>query len=75
MVVMYMVAAYGGLGIAVGVPFVVWGAPNVRKGAAGFGPSQIAFRIVILPAAVALWPWVLIVWRRATGAPTVEVRP
>lgn len=48
--------AYGVAGLAVGVPAALLGAGRLSEGARGAGPG---LRLMILPAAVALWPLVL----------------
>ena len=53
-------ALYAGVGAAVAVAFVVFGVTRVQPMAMSLGA-----RILILPGAVALWPYVLARWIRA----------
>ena len=62
-------AIWCGLGLAVGVPFVVFGVGRVDPSARG---GSLGFRLVILPGVVALWPWML--WRWLAGGPPPEPR-
>lgn len=56
-------SAYAAAGILVGLAFVFRGVSRVDHAAAGAG---LGFRLLILPGAAALWPLVLIVWRRTS---------
>lgn len=55
-----------GVGALVAVPFLLFGVGRVVDGAAG---SSLAFRLIVLPGAVLLWPVVLRRWAasRASG--------
>ena len=55
-------AAYTIFGVSVGVAFLVWGLGVVDPSARG---ARWSFRILILPGLAALWPWVILRWRRA----------
>jgi F0F1-type ATP synthase membrane subunit c/vacuolar-type H+-ATPase subunit K len=57
-------ALYAAIGLAVGVAFVVAGAVRVLPRPASFTPGA---RLLVLPGAAALWPYVLIRWLRAPG--------
>lgn len=57
---------YAAVGVAVASAFVVWGVGRVDEGAR---ISTRAFRVMILPGAVALWPAVLVWWVRGGGGP------
>lgn len=65
----YGAEAYLGLGLAFALAFAFVGAgridPQARRGTLGF-------RLLILPAAAALWP--LLAWRWAKGTPPPEER-
>lgn len=54
-------AAYVGIGLLVGLAFVSVGIGRVDEAARG---SSIAFRALVLPGCVALWPVVLAKWAR-----------
>ncbi len=55
------VAAYLALGALVGLAFVTVGIGRVDEAARG---SSIAFRALVLPGCVALWPVVIAKWAR-----------
>jgi hypothetical protein len=57
-------AFYAAIGLAVGIAFLATGASRVLPGAASFTPGA---RLLILPGAAALWPYVLIRWLKASG--------
>jgi len=58
--VLWALGGWLGLGLAVGVPFVVFGVTRVDPDARG----SWWFRPVILPGVAALWPVVLLWWIR-----------
>ncbi|MGE0789830.1 MAG: hypothetical protein AB7S26_29425 [Sandaracinaceae bacterium] len=70
-VVIYAVLGYLGLGALFALPFAFVLAPRTVGGAAG---TSIAFRALIVPGCVVLWP--LVVWRwlalRREGAASSE---
>ena len=55
-------ASYAAIGLAVGIAFIATGTSRVLPGPASFTPGA---RLLILPGAAALWPYVLIRWLRA----------
>jgi hypothetical protein len=57
-------ALYAACGLATALAFVSIGVTRVQPQSMSLGA-----RILILPGAVALWPYVLMRWLRATGAP------
>ena len=59
---------YVAFGVVVALPFVLRVVPRLDPAAAGAGWG---FRLCILPGAIALWPWVLLRWRRG-GEPREE---
>ncbi len=63
-VLLALIAAYGVAGMATAVAFAIAGASRVIPGA------QVSFaaRLLLMPAAVALWPLVLRRWRRPRPA-------
>ncbi|MGF1527087.1 MAG: hypothetical protein ACFCBW_09880 [Candidatus Competibacterales bacterium] len=69
--------AYAVLGLIIGGAFVLLAIGRLDPAARGFNPL---FRLIVLPGAALLWPWVLWRWvqtlrRRAPTAPDPEVSP
>jgi len=62
MIILQLLGIYLLIGFAFAVPFVVRGCSVVDPAAAGAG---IRFRLMILPASAALWPFMLRKWLRA----------
>ena len=58
---LYVVTGYLGVGVLVGLAFLGFALPRVD--AAGKG-SSIAFRILVFPGCVLLWPALIGRWRR-----------
>lgn len=56
-------AVYLGLGLVFGIAFVLWGAPRIDPAAAD---RTWGCKLLTLPAAVALWPY--LAWRWIKGA-------
>jgi hypothetical protein len=56
---------YACCGLLVGVPFVLRGVERVDPAARG---TSLAFRLLLLPGTVALWPLMAAKWRRAAKA-------
>lgn len=54
--------AYLAAGVIFAALFFRFGLDRVDKATRG---SSMFFRLLIVPATVALWPWLLGVWRRA----------
>ena len=63
-IVVRALEAYAALGLVFAVPFVIAGAGRIDPAAAKGTPG---FRLLILPGAAALWPYLLLRWVR--GAP------
>ncbi len=60
---------YGAIGLAIAVPFALFGASRLDPGARG---SSLAFRVMVIPGATLLWPVVLarlLRSRRSSPAP------
>lgn len=55
-------AAYASLGLLIAIAFVALGVNRVDPAARA---APIAFRLLIIPGSIALWPWVLSVWLKA----------
>lgn len=64
-----LLGVYAGVGLLFAIAFVARGAARIDRAAAG---ATIGFRLIVLPAAMALWPWLLGRWLRAKGTPPVE---
>ena len=68
----YILAAYAGLGFVFAAPFVWFGVQQVDNEAQGSG---IGFRLLILPGVTAFWPMFLYRWARGISMPPVERNP
>ena len=62
LLLMYAVLLYAAIGVAFGAACVAAGVGKVLPGHPSF---TIGARLLLLPAAAALWPYVLIRWIRA----------
>lgn len=60
-VVLVSLAAYGATGLAFGLVFVARGVNRVDPVAAH---ASVGVRLLLLPGAAALWPVMLVKWRR-----------
>jgi hypothetical protein len=63
MILLYLLAAYVAIGIAVAFAFVIVGVTRVQP-----MPVTLGARILLLPGAFVLWPLVVARWRRSRGA-------
>lgn len=61
-IVLQVVATYLALGIAVALPFLILGVGRVDPAAKG---APLAFRVLVFPGVVALWPYLLRLWIRS----------
>ena len=61
-VTLLIALAYVLCGLAMGVPFVLRGVDRVDEAARG---ATVAFRLLILPGTVALWPLMAAKWIKA----------
>ena len=61
-VTLLIALAYVLCGLAVGVPFVLRGVDRIDEAARG---ATVAFRLLILPGTVALWPLMAAKWIKA----------
>lgn len=59
---LWLVGFYAGCGVIFAAAFV-WRGAGVIDPVAMHAP--LTFRVVIFPGAAALWPWLLLRWRRA----------
>lgn len=67
--ILLALAAYSSLGAAVAIAFVAVGVNCLDSAARG---APIAFRFLILPGSIALWPWVLALWLQARRTETAR---
>jgi hypothetical protein len=58
-----LLALYGAIGIVTAIAFVTFGVTRVQP-----APVSLGARILILPGAAALWPYVLARWLKAGEA-------
>lgn len=59
-------ASYAAAGLLFALAFVTVGVQRLDPATA---QASMAFRLIILPGAVCFWPWLLLRWIRAKGAP------
>jgi len=71
-VFVFTMTAYAAIGLAFGVPFVVWGVSRIDEEARGAG---IGFRLLILPGVAAFWPFFAYRLARRVEEPPVERNP
>jgi hypothetical protein len=57
-----LVAVYAALGLVFAVAFVSLGVGRVDPAARD---APVGFRVIIVPASAALWPWLLVKWGRS----------
>jgi hypothetical protein len=62
MVLLYVLAVYGAVGIAVALAFVTVGVAQVQP-----MPVTVGARILLLPGAFVLWPVVVARWLKTRG--------
>ena len=62
--ILYAFVAYALIGVITAIAFVTFGISRVLPRPM---PVSLGARILILPGASALWPWILIRWHKATG--------
>ena len=61
---MIALAVYAAAGVIFAVPFALKGAGAIDAAAKG---GTWGFRVLTFPGVVALWPFMLVKWRRAAG--------
>ena len=57
--VVFLIEAYAAVGALVAAIFLLWGIDRVEVGARG----SYAFRVLLVPGVIGLWPLVLWRWR------------
>ncbi|MFK7885323.1 MAG: hypothetical protein AB8G16_00530 [Gammaproteobacteria bacterium] len=57
-------AVYVLIGFLIALPFVLRGAGAIDPSAA---QGSIGFKLAILPGCIALWPLIVVLWRRGRG--------
>ena len=65
MILLYVVALYLGVGLATALAFVSFGIAQVLPHGM---TASLGARLLIIPGATALWPYVLMRWLQARGA-------
>jgi hypothetical protein len=63
MIVLILLAVYAAVGLAVAVAFVSFGVARVLDEPV---PVTVGARLLILPGAAALWPYVLLRWVKSS---------
>jgi hypothetical protein len=63
-IAIYALAVYAAFGVLTAIAFVAFGVTRVQP-----APVTLGARILILPGATALWPYVLIRWFMARSVP------
>ena len=61
MILLYALALYGVIGLVTAVAFVSAGLARVQPGTT----ASLGARILFIPGAAALWPYVLVRWLRS----------
>jgi hypothetical protein len=64
-VILWILAAYAGIGVVFAFAFVTRGVGRIDHAAAG---APWSFRVLIFPGAAVLWPLLLAKWRHAGKA-------
>lgn len=67
--IVLVAGAYAGVGLLFAIVFVIAGARRIDPVAAG---GTWGFRLLILPGAAALWPYLALRWARGASAPPRE---
>lgn len=62
MLFLYLFYLYVGIGVAVAIGFAIAGVTRVQP-----QPMTPGARLLLIPGAAALWPYVLLRWVRATA--------
>jgi len=62
MILLYMLAAYAAVGLVAALAFVIVGVTQVQP-----MPVTVGARILLLPGAFALWPYVVVRWLKSRG--------
>ena len=64
MLIGYAIAVYAAAGVCTALAFVTLGVDRMLPGAISFTPGA---RLLLLPGAAALWPYVIMRWRKAAS--------
>jgi hypothetical protein len=64
-----LLALYAGAGLLFALIFLARGVERIDPGAHG---ATLGFRLAVLPATIALWPWLWRRWRRSDGKLPIE---
>jgi hypothetical protein len=64
MILLYALALYASIGLVTALAFVTFGLSRVLASAT---TASLGARILFIPGAAALWPYVLLRWLRARG--------
>lgn len=62
-VILLLAAVYLAMGLSFALAFTTWGAGRIDAAARG---TSAAFRLLLVPGATALWPWLAIKWVSAS---------
>ncbi len=68
-IIMAGLGLYLAVGLLFAVAFSLWGAGRLDQRARH---GSWGFRLLVIPGAMALWPWLAVRWRRGTGEPAAE---
>ena len=63
-IILLVVAAYAAIGFAFAIAFAIWGVGAIDPAARG---TPLGFRLLVLPAATALWPLLATRWFRMSA--------
>ena len=69
--IVWLITFYFGAGVLFALPFLVTGISRIDPNAK---ESRLAFRLIIAPGVVALWPFLLMRWIRGINNP-IERNP
>jgi hypothetical protein len=62
MILLYGLAAYGAVGVVAALAFVTFGVTRLLPHPA---PVSVGARILLIPGATALWPYVMLRWLKS----------
>jgi hypothetical protein len=70
--IVYLAMIYAAVGVLFAIAFIAFGVGRMDSAAKG---SPLAFRLLILPGAAAVWPVLLKRWLCGSAQPPVENNP